>query len=74
MSNNDNSITKIQNLIENIVSFSIFEDEGECYSYICTTAYDHFVFLIIDDDYQDISGFQRLDNIKKYIVMFNHGI
>jgi hypothetical protein len=66
MYDNDESITKIQNLFGNIVSsFSIFQDEQECYNYMCTIECDHFAFLIIDDDYQDVSGFQQFHNIKE---------
>jgi len=65
---NDNDIKKIQNLFKNIVSsFPVFVYEQECYVDVCTTQYDNSVFLIIDNDYQDISvvGFQQLENVKK---------
>jgi hypothetical protein len=65
---NDNDTTIIQNRFKNIISsFLIFFDEQECFSYFLTTDYDNFVFLIIDNDYKDISiaGLQQLDKIKQ---------
>jgi hypothetical protein len=68
LQDNDDDIQKIQNLFEKIIpTFSIFFDSEECFNEVVTILYDYSVFLIIDNDYQDISvvGFQQLQNIKQ---------
>jgi hypothetical protein len=65
---NDDVMTKIENLFKDLVSsFPIFYDEQECFSYVCTTEYNNSVFIIIDNDYKDISvlGFRQLNNVKQ---------
>jgi hypothetical protein len=65
---NENNIQQIQNLFENIIpSFSIFNNEHECHNHMVINEYNHSVFLIIDNDYKDISviGFKQINNVKQ---------
>jgi hypothetical protein len=64
----DQMITNTQKLFKNIVSsFLIIDDCQECYGHLCTDEFNHSVFLIIDDNYQEkcLATLQTLENIKK---------
>jgi hypothetical protein len=66
--NNDQIIRNTKSLFENIVSsFLIFDDREECFSHICTDEFNHSVFIIIDDNYKDMSiaTLPNLNNVKK---------
>lgn len=75
--NNDKIITNTQKLFENLVSsFLIFDDCEECYSHICMDGFNHSVFLIIDDNYQErsIATLQTLNNIKQFYRSNQSGV
>ncbi|CAF1123993.1 unnamed protein product [Adineta steineri] len=65
--NENNSMERLKNLLKDIVTFTIFDDQEKFYLHMRTNEKDNEVFLIIDNEYAEFStiGFEFFPNVKK---------